>query len=200
MAITTPSAMHKVFIGIPIDKNSQRKIKEILEPIRKSLQDVRWVPASNRHLTLAFIGNIPGTVVENLSRLFDEAYQQETHFQYSMSLLTRFPDSKGRIIALVDDPVRSLNKLFQITLKLLQRSNIEFCQKQFRPHITLGRIRRPKHVTTDIDRQINIKLNIAKIVLYLSTSTECGPIYTTLKQTRLSQAQVNTTSACEIPD
>jgi 2'-5' RNA ligase len=200
MALTTPPAMHKVFIGIPIDKNSQRKINELLGPIKKSLQDVRWVPAGNRHLTLAFIGNIPGSVVKNLSRQFDESYQQEAHFQYNMSSLTRFPDSKGRIIALVDDPARSLNKLFQITLALLQRNNINFCQKKFRPHITLGRIKRPKHGTPDLDRQINIKLNIAKIVLYLSTSTESGPIYTTLKRTRLSQAQVNTTYTCEIPD
>lgn len=186
MALTTPPVMHKVFIGIPIDKNSQRKINELLGPIKKTLQDVRWVPASNRHLTLAFIGNIPGPLVENLSRQFDESYQQEAHFQYNMSSLTRFPDSKGRIIALVDDPARSLNKLFQITLGLLQRNDIEFCRNEFRPHITLGRIKQPKHVTPDIDRQISIKLNIVKIVLYQSTSTETGPIYTTLKLTRLN--------------
>lgn len=181
-------AVQRVFIGIPIDKNAQQQINETLKSIENSPQDVGWVPAGNRHLTLAFLGNKPGPVVENLVQLFDETYQRESHFQYHMSTLTRFPDLKGRIIALVDDPVRRLNNLFQITLELLRRNNIEFDLKEFRPHITLGRIRRAKHVKTDFYQRMNVNLNIDTIVLYQSTLTGSGPVYSKLKQTRLNQA------------
>jgi len=186
MALTIPPGVHRVFIGIPIDENSQQKINKLVKPMKNSSQDVRWVPASHRHLTLAFLGNKPASVVANLIRLFDQTYQQQAHFQYNMSTLTRFPDPEGRIIALVDDPVRPLRNLFRLTLELLQSNNIEFDRKEFRPHITLARIKRAKCVNTDFAQRINITLNIDAIVLYQSALTESGPVYSALKQTRLN--------------
>jgi len=181
-------AVQRVFIGIPVDKNSQQHISEALKPIEKSRQDISWVPAGNRHLTLAFLGNKPASVVENLIQLFDETYRRESPFQYNMSTLTRFPGLKGRIVALLGDPVRPLNNLAQIALELLRRNNIQFDQREFRPHITLGRIKQAKHVKTDFDRRMNVNLNIDTIVLYQSTLTGSGPVYSKLKQTRLNQA------------
>ncbi len=178
--------MQRVFIGIPIDKQSQQQINELLKPIRDSRRDIRWVVESNRHLTLAFLGNRTHSEVDELLRLFDETYQQKTHFQYRLSSLVRFPDPKGRIIALTSEPTGPLDHFFQITLKLLQRNKLEFNRKKFRPHITLGRIRRPKHVKTTFDRQTNINLDIIKITLYQSTLTDSGSMYTALKETLLT--------------
>ncbi len=178
--------MQRVFIGIPIDKQSQLHINELLNPIKDLRRDIRWVVESNRHLTLAFLGNRTVAEVDNLLRLFDDTYQQKTHFQFRLSVLTRFPDPRGRIIALTSEPTGPLDHLFQITLKLLQRNKLEFNRKKFRPHITLGRIRRPKHVKTTFDRQTNINLDIIKITLYQSTLTDSGSIYTALKETLLT--------------
>ena len=183
--LTIPRGTQRVFIGIPIDKQSQQHINELLKPIKDSRQDIRWVPENNRHLTLAFLGNRPISEVDNLIPLFDESYQQETRFQYRLSTLERFPEPTGRIIALTNEPTEPLDNLFQITLKLLQRNGIEFDRKKFRPHLTLGRIRRPKHVKKTFDQQININLDITKITLYQSRFTESGSIYSPLKETQL---------------
>ena len=181
-----PPGTQRVFIGIPIDKHSQQYINELLKPIKDSRRDIRWVPENNRHLTLAFLGDRPISEVENLTRLFDESYQQETRFQYRLSALERFPEPTGRIIALTNEPTEPLDNLFQITLKLLQRNEIEFDRRKSRPHVTLGRIRRPKHVKKTFDQQINIKLDITQITLYQSRLTESGSIYSLLKETNLS--------------
>ena len=180
-----PPGMQRVFIGIPIDKHSQQHINVLLKPIEDSRRDIRWVPENNRHLTLAFLGNRPISEVDNLIQQFDESYQQETRFQYRLSTLERFPDPKGRIIALTNEPDEPLDKLFQITLKLLQRNEIEFDRKKFRPHVTLGRIRRPKHVNKTFDQQLNINLDITKITLYQSNLSESGSIYLPLKEIQL---------------
>lgn len=173
--------MQRIFIGIPVDKHSQQQINKLLEPIKGSRQDIRWVAENNRHLSLAFLGDQPISRVDNLLRRFAETYQQEKQFRYRLSSLNRFPDSRGRIIALTDEPDRCLDNLFQITLKLLQKINIEIDRKKFRPHITLGRIRRPKHVKTSFDRQTDINVEINQITLFQSTLTESGSIYTALK-------------------
>ena len=180
-----PPGTQRVFIGIPIDKQSQQYINELLKPIKDSRRDIRWVPENNRHLTLAFLGDRPISEVDNLIRLFDESYQQETRFHYSLSTLERFPNPTGRIIALTNEPTEPLDTLFQVTLKLLQRNEIEFDRKRFRPHVTLGRIRRPKHVKKTFDQQININLDITKITLFQSRLTETGSIYLPLKETLL---------------
>lgn len=183
---TIPPGSHRVFIGIPIDENSQREINNLLGPLKSSSKNIRWVPESNRHLTLAFPGNQQAAVVENLVRLFDQTYQQAPRFQYSMSTMTRFPGPEGRIIAIVNDPVRPLDRLFRSTLELLKTNNIEYDQKEFLPHITLGRIRRANRVKRNFFMRVNIDLRVEKVVLYKSTLTDSGPVYSILKQTRLA--------------
>ncbi len=183
-----PPGMQRVFIGIPIDRQSQQHINELLKPIKDSRQDIRWMAEKNRHLTLAFLGNKTIAEVGNLLRLFDETYQQETHFQYRLASLSRFPGPTGRIIALSSEPTRPLDNLFQITSELLQRNKIEFDQKIFRPHITLGKIKRAKYVKTSFYQQTTISLDITKVTLYQSTLTDSGSIFSALKETQLKLA------------
>ena len=178
--------MQRVFIGIPVDGQSQQLINALLDPIKKLHQDIRWEPANNWHLTLAFLGNLPAAEVECLLRSFDGAYQQESRFNYRLTTLTRFPTPAGRIIALVDDPTGPLDRLFQLTRSFLDSNKVELHLKAFRPHITLGRIRKAKYVKTNFDQQTNINLNINKIAFYQSAPSESGSIYTALKESTLN--------------
>ncbi len=180
-----PPGTQRVFIGIPVNHQFQQHVNLLLKPIKDSRQDIRWVVEKNRHLTLAFLGNRPKTEVENLLGLFDETYKGGTHFQYRFSKLTRFPDSAGRIIALTGKPGVQLDHLFQLTRQLLQKNGFEFERKTFRPHVTLGRIKRAKQVKTIIDQPINITLDISKIRLFKSTLTESGSVYSALREVHL---------------
>ena len=119
-------------------------------------------------------------------RRFDHTYQREGRFQYSLSTLTRFPGPMGKIIALSNESTGPLDNLFQLTRKLLQRSNLDLDQKKFSPHITLGRIRKAKYLKTTFDQQTDINLEITKVTLYQSTLTESGSIYSPLKETLLN--------------
>lgn len=179
--------MQRVFIGIPVDGRSQRLINSLLMPVKDSRTDVRWVPESNRHLTLAFMGDIQETRVDSLVRVFDETYQHEPRFQYRLSALARFPDTRGRIIALTGRVAGPLVDLFQLTRELLDKNEIEFDQKKFRPHITLARIRKPGQVKTSIDQKTDIILDINSVVLYESTTGKAGVVYSRLKETKLGQ-------------
>lgn len=48
----------RVFIGIKLDSPSQIKIEKFLQSIKKNSSPLKWVPSSNLHLTLKFIGDI----------------------------------------------------------------------------------------------------------------------------------------------
>ena len=180
-----PAGMQRVFIGIPVDKSAQKAINKLLTGVKTPDREVRWVPESNRHMTLAFLGDKPISEVENLTRQFDHTYQGLTPFQFNLSALARFPDTRGRIIALTGEPTAPLENVFQNTRGLLQRNGFEFDQKKFRPHVTLARIRNPKRLKTAFDQAINIELDMSRITLYQSILTKSGSIYSVLTETRL---------------
>ena len=177
----------RIFIGIPIDKQSQRIINKLLGPLKELRTDIRWVPENNRHLTLAFLGDTPKSEIDRLIRAFDNTYQQRSCFQFCLSELTRFPNASGRIIALTGQPAGPLETIFQSTRQLLDKTRVESDQKKFRPHITLARVRKAGHVNTIFDQQTEISLDVASVVLYQSTLTNTGSIYSRLKETKLTQ-------------
>ena len=148
---------------------------------------MRWVPEQNRHMTLAFLGNRPAGVVEKLTRSMDKAFQHETGFVTGPCGLARFPNSSGNIIALVFKADACLSHLYRVTQELLVENGFDLGRTQFRPHITLGRIRRRSRMTTDINRQTNISLQVGTVSFYQSTLTQSGSIYLALKETKLNK-------------
>ncbi len=180
-----PSGHHRIFIGIACDQRAQRQINEVLLPVRNLSPYIRWEAETNRHLTLAFLGNITTSSLEDLLGLFDKSYSHLEQFQISLTRLVRFPDEQGRIIALITEPDPALAFLYKTTVELLQSSSLDLLRKEFRPHITLGRISRVKQVTDIIDYPTAIDLGIRSIRLYQSTLGESGSVYTVLKETPL---------------
>jgi len=181
--------VQRVFIGIPVDKPAQSRINDLLSPLKSSIHAVRWVPEQNRHLTLAFLGNRPVGVIEKLTRSMDRAYQQEADFKTGPSSLNRFPNSSGNIIALVFKSDTRLSRLYQVTQELLVANGFGFTRTQFRPHITLGRVRRTSRLKTDLHQQTNISLQVGKITFYQSTLTQSGSTYHALKETMLNKSE-----------
>lgn len=181
--------MQRVFIGIPLDRSAQVQIDELLSPIKDSHRDIRWVPENNRHLTLAFLGNRPAEVVESIVGTMDQAYKKETSFKTPTSSLMRFPNSRGNILALVLKADAHLARLYRVTQELLVANGFEFSRTQFRPHITLGRLKRARQLKFNLNQKTNICLQVSKIAFYQSTLTQSGSIYLALKETGLQRSE-----------
>lgn len=180
--------MQRLFIGIAVDKPAQQQINELLKPLTKSYRDIRWVPERNRHLTLAFLGNRPIRVIKKLIRSMDDAFRLESSFQTPFSTLKRFPKPTGNIIVLDTEAATRLDFLFQITQELLAENGLDPDNSPFRPHITLGRIRKASDLKEKINQSTRINLQVNRITLYQSTLTETGSIYLPLKETELALA------------
>ena len=177
--------LHRIFIGIGCDGDAQEQIEKLIKPLKATFPLFRWVPKMNRHLTLAFLGNISSSRLDSVMAAFKNTYEQNSCFHYRLTKLTRFPDSSSRILALVGDPHDQLDLLYRRTTLLLQANHLEPAWSEFKPHITLARTQKPA-LSSDIkDRQVNIPLKVDKIVLYQSVSTASGPVYTALQETCL---------------
>lgn len=170
---------------MPVDGQAQDHINRLLRPLVQSHPNLRWVPESNRHLTLAFLGDVPVSLVEKLVGLFDEAYGREAAFQFRLTRLARFPEPNSRIVALTGEAGGSLDKLFQITTRLLRDTGQEVDSRAFLPHVTLARLGRKRQGRVKLDQTVSVVLNASQVRLYRSVLTEAGAIYTVLKETKL---------------
>lgn len=175
-------ANHRLFIGVPIDEHCQLQIDHALAPLR-TRDDIHWTPKHRRHLTLAFLGETPAIRLASLRQQFTSSFSNQTVFKFTFQQLIRFPDARGRIIAAVNKPSPELLQLYKLTRDLLDSCSIPFEEREYRPHITLGRIRNAKQQDIDLQRLISLQLVIDRVNLYESVVANSGRLYRVLQQT-----------------
>jgi 2'-5' RNA ligase len=137
-------SMLRAFIAIELPGGLQKAISQVIERLRTNAgkSAVRWVPASNIHLTLKFLGDIAPTSLG----VIEEALRVEAglHWGFKMEAggLGAFPNIKRpRVIWLGVDTPTELTSLQRgidfATAKLGYASEA----RPFSPHLTLGRVR-----------------------------------------------------------
>ncbi len=166
----------RLFIGAPITDEVREKCKEIVEVIRRSGVKAKIVEPNNMHITLKFLGEVPGTKVDEIKNAMDLI--EYNIIEAETTRVGAFPnpmyvkviwlgvDSEGLI-----EVVRNLdNKLEPIGFRR---------EKNFIPHITLARIKEKpnKSLVELIGQEVRIPFQIREMDLVKSTLTREGPIY-----------------------
>ena len=137
-------SMLRAFIAIELPGGLQKAISQVIErlqlPAGKSV--VRWVQASNIHLTLKFLGDIAPTSLGVIEEVLKTEAGLHSDFRMEAGGLGAFPNTKRpRVIWLgVDAPpeLTSLQRgIDSATAKLGYASET----RPFSPHLTLGRVR-----------------------------------------------------------
>lgn len=177
--------LQRIFIGVPLGNIVQSDIDELLNPYMTRGRDLRFVPAENRHLTLAFLGDIRGAEVELLASVIDATYRSARRFSYRFTALRRFPNTRGRIVALTGAPGEPLQGLFEMTRGMLESLALPVENRKFRPHVTLARFRSPRQAGFAINEEVNVELDVARVALYRSTVANSGSVYEVLRSARL---------------
>ena len=102
----------------------------------------RWVPPENYHLTLRFIGDIPGHVARDV----DDALLGLRARGFSLSLTGMGTFAKGGVSNALWVGVERTPSLDHLRNKIetaLQRRGLEPERRKFQPHVTLARLDNP---------------------------------------------------------
>ena len=125
--------MIRAFFGIPIPSDVTR----MLTGVQAGLDIGRIVPPENFHLTLAFLGEHPKPVLEDVHTLLDE-YRFDP-IDLAIQGLGVFGGEKPRTLfaeVLTSQPLNSVRKRVRSAAR---EAGIELAHEQFRPHVTLAR-------------------------------------------------------------
>lgn len=178
------------FIAIELEEEIREKIARLEEQLKRDSQaDVKWVKKENLHLTLKFLGNISLLSLNDIYKEIKSAVTQQSPFEIDFKELGAFPSLKApRVIWLgVDKGREEVKKLSSLIEEGLSKLGFEREGKEFRTHLTLGRVRSAKNKDRLVESLGEVKVEgfgsmwVEKIALMESTLTREGPIYTFLK-------------------
>jgi 2'-5' RNA ligase len=172
------------FIAIELNKEIQDALANIQTDLRSSGADIKWVKPRNIHLTLKFLGNIDTNLIPKIKNILEDITKKYKNFSGDLTELGAFPKLHNPRVIWVGMQTGK-DKIISITKELednLSKIGIPQEEKEFHPHVTLGRIKssinRLKLVELLNNTKISIlKFQVKKITLFKSTLTPEGPIY-----------------------
>ncbi len=184
----------RAFIALELDDQIQARLGEIQEELKKSGVDIRWVKPENIHLTLKFLGQVTSKQIEQIKRALEETAKTKKPFFTGLGKLGTFPRPEHpRVIWVgIEEGNKKTIQLNKELETYLQTLGFTPEAREFRPHLTLGRIRLPRQDKKSLFRlkEIILSLNsqtaeplkslVDQLTLFQSTLTPKGSAYTPL--------------------
>ena len=177
--------MKRLFVGIPLSEEVQKKITSFSEVLKRSSGEFRFVSVENLHITLSFLGDVEE---ENISFVVEKLTSVLTHhgtIKIDVVGSGVFP-AAGRInvvwVGLKNEILKDLIKKINATL------SINASHEEETPHVTIARVKSGKNKekireVVEQFRHFDFGTLVAdNIVLYESELTSAGPIYHIVKE------------------
>lgn len=185
-----PTNSIRAFIGIDLDSKTRERLHAIQSYLLKidQFSSVKAVDPGIAHITLTFLGNKTSSEIS----LIVDALRSISFQPFCLTLcgISVFPNMKKiRVIHVGSSDSKDIKILHELIVEALKGKH-KPGNKQFDPHITLGRIKRtvPKELEllastiTPLSTLFVGQLNVSSFQLKKSTLTPTGPVYDTLEE------------------
>lgn len=137
----------RLFVALVPPPRALSELETALAPLRTGWPDLRWNSADAWHITLAFLGEVDESVVEPLAVRLGRAAARHRRTGATIGGAGAFPSAaKARVLwAGIQADHEALTRLAWSVAAAARRAGAPPPQedKQFRPHLTIGRSRQP---------------------------------------------------------
>lgn len=178
----------RAFLAIEISDDIKQYLKTIIKSMAGKVDGVKWVNEEGQHITLNFFGEIEEARAWKIKEAVSMLEKKYSPFVATTKGLSAFPDKKRArvIVVTLEKGVDNIKMIFNDIEHGLSMLGIEKEKRELTPHITLGRRKIPAPL---LDRDI-IEMEekifiIDRLVLFKSTLTKEGPIYTPVWEIKL---------------
>jgi 2'-5' RNA ligase len=182
-----PKALHRCFFALRFDPPTRAYLASIVEELRSHGADVAWVREENLHLTLRFLGEIDD---DQLARAMSSSQMPAVGAMHLSAMgLGAFPGLRNAkviwtgVAAASKDERHRLEALQSHTERIARSLRLQPENRPYRPHVTLGRIRRPGDRLRELVDDITTRecsspaSTIEEIVLIRSRLASGGSVY-----------------------
>ena len=174
----------RTFLALELPQTVRNKLSAHAELIsgHDKLQQIRWLPKENYHLTLAFMGNGDYALVSSIQLKLEQNLSSNKDVPFRFSEITPFPFSgTPKISAAMLERSEELIQLQHIVAKCVRAFGISHERRRFTPHVTLGRLKsRSRKSLAFQPQQIFLEGVSEKVVIFQSELAPKGAVYTSL--------------------
>ena len=187
--------MQRLFIALPLNSAVNDKIKELHNYLKRH-NELSVVSPENYHVTMKFLGECNEKMTTKITDNFNECIiDAKKNIPYSLFGMGVFPDLKSPNVIWAgiktDEP--AINKLNQNIENFAANLGFKKNKNKFTPHLTVARVRKGNKLNENMRQYLveNKELFFFesifnKLVLFSSTLTKDGPIYTEIKSIELN--------------
>lgn len=195
-------ARWRLFVAIDFPESHRQPLDDLLAIARERNPQIRWIAANAAHLTLQFIGEVPIETAEILRLAIPAVGKGTGSLTLHIDGAGAFPNlQRPQIVWLgLAGDIANLRRLVRRVETFLLDFEIQPEEREFKPHITLGRARQKlqsPEITTLIEtmRSAEVKRHLAaleepfrvdRITLYRSHLSHEGSRYEPLATSRLT--------------
>lgn len=133
----------RLFVAINLPEDLRRSMWDAAVDLRSARYPIRWVRPESVHLTLKFLGEVPADREREISDAMRSATAGGKPFVLPVGGFGAFPDSRRpRVVWLGCEAVPQLELLKHRVEQVMERQGFPLEGRPFRPHLTLGRVKR----------------------------------------------------------
>jgi 2'-5' RNA ligase len=180
----------RAFIAIDLSTDIQQRLDDVVQNYKTQLADIpiRWLAASNIHLTLKFLGDVSVSNLKILTEMIQAEISSHHQFEISVGGSGAFPNIRQpRIIWVGVEAPTELTAIKNGIEATTGRLGYTREERAFSPHLTLGRVSRN---ITSLEVKVITKVLettrvgflgatcIEKVHLYRSDLQPSGAVYT----------------------
>lgn len=168
----------RLFIAVKFD-DIRDEIINVRESLRSQSKKGNFTRDENIHLTLAFLGEVPGSRITEIENIMEEI--DEEPFELEFNDIGCFKRHSGGDVWWIG--CKKNPSLINIQKKLtegLRESGFRIEKRAFKPHLTLGREVIIKDESVFYDKKISMVSSVASITLMLSDRVRGKLVYTPL--------------------
>ena len=176
--------MKRIFIAVRIEPDES--LLAMISSFRQALKSdsVIWTDPANIHITILFLGGTPEKRVKEIGAFLQELCSGFGEFELVIRGSGVFKSSKDpRVLWAGIETSEKMNKLNKIISEKLQETVTGLEERSFKPHLTLGRVKKINDLTKLTTLLVNYqgreiqRVKVSDIILYESILLPEGPLY-----------------------
>jgi len=175
----------RTFIATELSNRAKTEVLKVIDELKKTRANVKWVRADTIHITLKFLGFIPKKKVQEIQKLLRQAVHGIEPFDISFSGTGAFPSWRDpKVLWLgIDAGKAELESLAQNIKQAVCDGYPREKDFSFKAHLTIGRVKDIKGIGTlkSAVKSLAFKPindHISEIVLFKSELTQEKAIHT----------------------
>jgi RNA 2',3'-cyclic 3'-phosphodiesterase len=187
--------MKRLFIALRLPEEALPDIAAAQDSLKEAIPGARWVEPIGAHLTLKFLGPVPDESILDIIAALEESVRDQSAYAYSIRGIGGFPTpTRPRVVwAGIKDDGQTFELAGHVE-RAMERLGFKPEGRDFHPHITLARVKRPQRLKNpgalqQPGQNLSIdSLRASEVTLFESKLSPKGATYSVVSRAALKDA------------